>query len=292
MPEEVEIETQELQETIEELHEEREERKAAEKKAAWTRYIALSTAILAVFAAIGAMQSGALVNEAMIDQIKASDKWNEYQAARQKDHLYTIKANDLLDQGAKAPAPKEPAEGGTAGALPVSLHGEGEKPAASPPKENGHPAPRTSGIGDPWFKERKPGEAGKKPGKGEKASEGEKKPAEHGTKHGEKKAAAPEKKTKSWKNLTPEGRLAQYIGKVDDESSKEEKLKSEAEKLEEESQHKMHIHHKFAYAVALIQVAIALSAVAALTRIKPVWAISLVAGAIGIVMFLMGLSGH
>jgi hypothetical protein len=288
MPEEVEIETQELQETIEELHEERKEREAAEKKAAWTRYIALSTAILAVFAAIGAMQSGALVNEAMIDQIKASDKWNEYQAARQKDHLYTIKANDLLDQGAKAPAPKEPAEGG---ALPVSLHGEGEKAAASPPKEHGHAAPSTGG-GTDWFKQRKPGEGEKKPGKAEKASEGEKKPAEHGPKHGEKKAAAPEKKAKSWKNLTPEGRLAQYIGKVDDESSKEEKLKTEAEKLEEESQHKMHIHHKFAYAVALIQVAIALSAVAALTRIKPVWAISLVAGAIGIVMFLMGISGH
>jgi hypothetical protein len=253
MPEEVEIETQELQETIEELHEEREERKAEEKKAAWTRYIALSTAVLAVFAAIGAMQSGALVNEAMIDQIKASDKWNEYQAARQKDHLYTIKANDLLDQGAKAPAPKEAAEGG---ALPVSLHGEGEKPAASSAKEHGHANP----------------------------------PAEHGAKHGEKKAGEGQK-AKSWKNLTPEARLAQYIGKVGDESSKEEKLKSEAEKLEEESQHKMHIHHKFAYAVALIQVAIALSAVAALTRIKPVWGISLVAGAIGIVMFVMGLSG-
>ena len=255
MPEEIEIETQELQETIEELHEERKEREAAEKKAAWTRYIALSTAILAVFAAIGAMQSGALVNEAMIDQIKASDKWNEYQAARQKDHLYTIKANDLLDQGAKAPAPKEAAEGG---ALPVSLHGEGEKPAATPAKEHGHAAP----------------------------------PAEHGAKHGEKKASGGEKAVKSWKGLTPEGRLAQYIGKVGDEAGKEEKLKTEAEKLEEESQHKMHIHHKFAYAVALIQVAIALSAVAALTRIKPVWAISLVAGAIGIVMFLMGLSGH
>src|SRR5689334_23355115 len=101
MAEEQEIETRELQETIEELREEREERESEAKKAAWTRYIAMTTAILAVFAAVGALQSGALVNEAMIKQIKASDTWNEYQAARQKDHIYTIEANRLLDSGAR-----------------------------------------------------------------------------------------------------------------------------------------------------------------------------------------------
>src|SRR6266700_46616 len=107
MPEEPEVETQELQETLVELHEERKEREAAEKRIAWTRYIALTTALLAVFAAIGAMQSGALVNEAMIDQIKAADKWNEYQAARLKDHTYTIAANALLDTGATLPPPEK-----------------------------------------------------------------------------------------------------------------------------------------------------------------------------------------
>src|SRR5512143_719505 len=101
MPEEVEIETNELQETIEELHEERREREEAEKRNAWTRYIALTTALLAVFAAVGALQSGALVNEAMMNQLKASDTWAEYQSARLKDHLYTIGANTLLDSGAK-----------------------------------------------------------------------------------------------------------------------------------------------------------------------------------------------
>ena len=101
MPEEIEIETRELQETIDELQEERKERVEEEHKNAWTRYIAMSTALMAVFAAMGAMLSGGKVNEAMIDQIRASDKWNEYQSARQKDHLYTIKANELLDTGAK-----------------------------------------------------------------------------------------------------------------------------------------------------------------------------------------------
>ncbi|MEP6754362.1 MAG: DUF4337 domain-containing protein [Chthonomonadales bacterium] len=110
MPEEIEIETKELQETIEELHEEREEREKEVKQNAWTRYIAMSTATLAVFAAMGAMYSGGKANEAMIDQIRASDKWNEYQSARQKDHLYTIQANLLMDAGAKPPEVTEHAK--------------------------------------------------------------------------------------------------------------------------------------------------------------------------------------
>src|SRR5947209_13220183 len=104
MSEEVEIETKELQETIEELHEERREREQEARQTAWTRYIALTTAILAVFAAIGALQSGALINESMMLQLRASDRWNEYQAARQKDHLYSLQAFALLDRGVKLPA--------------------------------------------------------------------------------------------------------------------------------------------------------------------------------------------
>src|SRR5262249_5414232 len=110
MPEEVEIETKELQETIDELQEERKERAEEQRRSAWTGYIALTTAFLAVFAAIGALQSGGLVNEAMLDQLRASDKWNEYQAARQKEHLYTVGANLLLDAGAKHEAPEEKKE--------------------------------------------------------------------------------------------------------------------------------------------------------------------------------------
>ena len=99
MPEDVEVETTELQEAIDELHKERSEREHAEKVTAWTRYIGLTTAILAVFAAVGALRSGALVNEAMISQLKASDTWNEYQAARQKSHIYTLQANAIIDGG-------------------------------------------------------------------------------------------------------------------------------------------------------------------------------------------------
>src|SRR5260370_6673540 len=103
MSEEAESEKKELRETIEELQEERREGEQEQRQTAWTRYIALTTAILAVFAAIGALQSGSLINESMMDQLRASDQWNEYQAARQKEHLYTLEANKLLDRGAALP---------------------------------------------------------------------------------------------------------------------------------------------------------------------------------------------
>src|SRR5947209_8118652 len=113
MPEEIEVETKELQEAIDELNEVKAERAADEKRAGWTKYIGLSTAVLAVFAALGALQAGALVNEALINQVKASDSWNEYQASREKTHLYAIALNTILD----TPAPPSSA---STGATPPS----------------------------------------------------------------------------------------------------------------------------------------------------------------------------
>jgi Domain of unknown function (DUF4337) len=46
----------------------------------WVSRVALSTAILAALAAISALLAGDHANEAMIDQIEASDQWNFYQA--------------------------------------------------------------------------------------------------------------------------------------------------------------------------------------------------------------------
>jgi hypothetical protein len=46
----------------------------------WISWVALSTAILAVLAAIAGLLSGQHVNEAMMNQIEASDQWNYYQA--------------------------------------------------------------------------------------------------------------------------------------------------------------------------------------------------------------------
>src|SRR5947209_7260914 len=72
--EEMEVPTEKLTEDINE--------RAAELKAErkWSFYVAISTAIMAVFAAISSMLAGHHSNEALIEQIKASDQWNYYQA--------------------------------------------------------------------------------------------------------------------------------------------------------------------------------------------------------------------
>ena len=46
----------------------------------WILGVALSTAILAVLAAIASLLSGEHANEAMMNQIEASDQWSYYQA--------------------------------------------------------------------------------------------------------------------------------------------------------------------------------------------------------------------
>ena len=46
----------------------------------WISWVALSTAILAVLAAIAGLLSGKHANEAMMSQIQASDQWAYYQA--------------------------------------------------------------------------------------------------------------------------------------------------------------------------------------------------------------------
>ncbi len=47
---------------------------------AWISWVALSTAILAVLAAIAGLLSGKNANEAMINQIEAADQWSYYQS--------------------------------------------------------------------------------------------------------------------------------------------------------------------------------------------------------------------
>ena len=195
MPEEPEIETNDLQERVLDPHASHAE---PEEAPGWVRTVSLSTAILAVFAAVGALQAGSLVNEAMMRQIKASDTWNEYQASRQKSHMYTIGRNSVLDLAAAR---------------------SGQTAAGSPSLEK---------------------------------------------------------------------RANDYKSQVDKEEGKAKDLSEKAKKLEEESEHKMHKHERFAYEVAMLQVAIALGAVSALTKVKSVWVLSMVLGAVGIVLFVVG----
>jgi len=65
----------------------------------------------------------------------------------------------------------------------------------------------------------------------------------------------------------------------------EEEQKTVAE-MNEKSEHSLHVHHVFAKSVTLFQVAIALSAIAALTRRKPLWWVSLCVGVVGAALFV------
>ncbi|MBV8345107.1 MAG: DUF4337 domain-containing protein [Candidatus Eremiobacteraeota bacterium] len=183
MPDDIEVETDKLQEQVNDAREEA----GGERGAAWLRYVGLGAAIFAVVAAVSALRAGDLINEATIDQIKASDTWGEYQAARAKEHLYSIAIDNLTDGGSKNAA-----------------------------------------------------------------------------------------------------RLRAYRREVGSEVSKEKPLQAEARRLEEDSVAGIRRHHAFEYAVALLQVAIALGAVGALARSKPAWFVSLAAGVIGIVFFVRG----
>ena len=64
---------------LEHLHEEI-HHSAEHSRERWISWVALSTAILAVLAAIAGLLSGRYVNEAMMNQIEASDQWSYYQA--------------------------------------------------------------------------------------------------------------------------------------------------------------------------------------------------------------------
>ncbi len=68
MPEEIEVPTEHLHEHME--HE------AEEGREKWVLGVALSSAFLAAFAAVASLMAGHHANEAMIDQIRASDQWN------------------------------------------------------------------------------------------------------------------------------------------------------------------------------------------------------------------------
>src|SRR5437868_15047274 len=75
---------------LEHLHEHVKET-AEHSGAAWISWVALSTALLAVLAAIAGLLSGKYVNEAMMNQIEASEQWNYYQATSIKASVLDAK---------------------------------------------------------------------------------------------------------------------------------------------------------------------------------------------------------
>jgi hypothetical protein len=103
MPEDPEVETENLREAIQEELE--------HEGGRLLKRIALTTALLAALAAVAALQAGATVNEALIlkteatrKQAEASDKWAYYQAKGIKAAVQEASGSAYLAAGKEPPA--------------------------------------------------------------------------------------------------------------------------------------------------------------------------------------------
>jgi hypothetical protein len=197
MPEE-DVETNELKESVEESVERALE--AEREKTGWTVYLSLSTAIIAVFAAVASLESGANSNDAILEkndavlnQSKASDQWALYQAK-------IIRA--------------------------AVLQGESEFAEATNPSLASKLRDEDAHL------------------KSEQAPLAE--------------------------------RARQLEAQVEEHNARAERL--------------LQRHHRFAIAVTLFQIAVALCAIAALMKKKPLWLVALGASGIGLVLFVLGLA--
>ncbi|HEX8789855.1 MAG TPA: DUF4337 family protein [Polyangiaceae bacterium] len=188
MPEEG-IETQELKEKLDESEE---HARGEGSPARWILWLSMSTAIIAVLAAIASLESGAYANDAIVQkndailhQSKADDAWSYYQAKGIKAAFYETQA-------------------------------------------------------DPKWRD------------------------------------AAEKEKKGQEDLRAEA----------------EKEQDTVKEMDEKSEQSLHVHHQFAKSVTISQVAIALAAIAALTRRRSMWWVSLAAGAAGAWFFILGFLPH
>lgn len=177
--EELEDPTERLKETME---------AAEEKRERWTLYVAMSTAVIAVLAAIAGMLGNHHANEAMMEQVKSSDQWAYYQSKSIKAEL---------------------------AASTAQIFAALDKPL----------------------------------------------PADNAAK------------------------MEQY--KTDKEA-----IKTKADDLEKSAEEHMNIHIVFSRAVTIFQIAIAISAIAILTRKKAMWYASMLLAAAGCYFLVMGFLTH
>lgn len=177
--------------------------KAKERKlhTPWLQWLALSTALFAVLAAIASLESGQLANEALLHmnegtlkQAQASDSWSYYQAKGIKQITREAEA-DMLE----------------------ATHA---------------PAATVAKMRD---------DAGR------------------------------------------------YKTEQEDIQKEARALEQEQKDLVEKSREELERHHRFAYAVTMLQVAIGLSAIAALIERRGIWLFALAGGLIGVGLFLYSL---
>jgi len=105
MPEEIEVPTEHLHEKMEEELEE------AKTERGWISKVAVSSAILAVAAAITALLASHHSDEAILEQMRATDQWSYYQAKGIK--LAILQGNiEQLQTDGKAVGPERQAKVG------------------------------------------------------------------------------------------------------------------------------------------------------------------------------------
>ena len=193
MPEE-EIETAELKDSVDESVERALE--AEREKSNWITYLSLSTAIIAVFAAVASLESGANSNDAILEkndaileQSQASDQWALYQAKNMRAVIaseFALSSTAELAQRFEAEAARLKDE---------------QAPLAARAREHERSVEEHNGA----------------------------------------------------------------------------------------AQHLLARHHRFAVSVTLFQIAVALSAISALTKKKPLWLVALAGSALGLALFIAGL---
>lgn len=109
------------------------------------------------------------------------------------------------------------------------------------------------------------------------------------------KSAVEEASRSSWLAIGKEP-PPEYAARQERRDAERKEIETKARELEKErdrriseSDHLLHEHHRFANAVAILQVSIALGAVAALTRNRAVWIASLLLGTGGVVLLAVTL---
>lgn len=215
MPEE-DLETSELKEQIDQRLEEHEHAHGhghgTPSGPAWLRYLPLSTAMIAVFAAVASLLSGSSSNEAileksdaMLNQSLASDQWAYYQAKSVKQKLSADEAA-IVDVAGEAVKDLRPDVQARFAKLRTGFDADARRYDADT------------------------------------------------------------------KKIETEAR--HYEEQVKESNERSVAL--------------MERHHRFAFSVTLLQIAIALSAIAALTRRRPLWYLGLAVSVAGVVMFVLG----
>lgn len=111
------------------------------------------------------------------------------------------------------------------------------------------------------------------------------------------KAAVAEASRTAWLALAKDppaeyaANAMRYKSEQEEISKKAKEKEKERDAKSEEADHLLHHHHGYANAVALFQVSIALGAVAALTRNRPVWFGSMALGIAATILFAITLLG-